>query len=150
MVEIKIRDYLIQATQFKYLVYRVGYGLVRESEDTDEQADPNTHVQRALQWMRATYLIQPDEQPIVPAQPMPTVETQAAASILRERDRQKHMKGYTEAKDNSRLPGELAQLAIGYIHDSDLLGADFRGCLVKAGALILAEIERIDRIEGRV
>lgn len=95
----------------------------------------------------------------------------AAADVLAERQRQKESKGYTERRDDNYLPGVLNLAGAAYaVSVSTLPDAkrraerlwpwpdagkylksspkEPRAAMVKAGALILAEIERIDRAAG--
>lgn len=99
--------------------------------------------------------------------------TKAAADVLAERERQKAVEGWTPEHDDKHGDGELSCAAACYAAgDPDLVSngrqiwpwwdsnrtgrgpawlrawwkpADRRRDLVKAGALILAEIERLDR-----
>ena len=112
----------------------------------------------------------------VAAQAQPVVNqqmTNAARDVLAERQRQVEAEGWTTEHDDSHHTGEMA-LAAGcyamYAHHPDYYGtgprehrvprmwswaekwwkqAPPRRMLVKAGALILAEIERIDRAAAR-
>jgi hypothetical protein len=78
----------------------------------------------------------------------------AFAAVLSERFRQVHDLGYDPRHDDCRGRGELASLAARYAlnavddmstPDPLRLRVDPRRTLVKAGALILAELERLDR-----
>ena len=88
----------------------------------------------------------------------------ALADILAERERQKTTEGWTDARDDKYVNGELAEAAGTYAlyahgHNYELHSAPdiwpwdenwfkpttARRNLVKAGALIMAEIERLDR-----
>ncbi|WP_190320378.1 hypothetical protein [Enterobacter asburiae] len=82
----------------------------------------------------------------------------AITDIIEERQRQLVVKGFTLQQDDTYTAGELAAAAISYIepmeaesywpadwHDESFKPSDYRSNLVKAGALIAAEIERIDR-----
>ena len=82
----------------------------------------------------------------------------AASDVLAERQRQISVKGYTTQQDDTYIEGELAAAAISYIeplaaeeywpadwHDDSFKPSDYRRNLVKACALLIAEIERIDR-----
>ena len=84
--------------------------------------------------------------------------SEAAADVITERMRQQQEEGYTVEQDDTYTGCELAAAAICYIepmeaenyypadwHDSSFKVADYRRNLVKAGALIIAEIERLDR-----
>jgi hypothetical protein len=89
-----------------------------------------------------------------------SLPTAAARDVLAERQRQVSAEGWTPEHDDKYPPGELAKAAACYaIHEPDFThvpsfwpwGAswwkptDSRRNLVKAGALILAELERLDR-----
>ena len=85
----------------------------------------------------------------------------AAMDVLAERRRQIDAEGWTPEHDDHHLPNELALAAASYVcaDEGDAPPAiwpwdwswwkpkDRRRNLVKAGALILAEIERLDRIQ---
>ena len=86
--------------------------------------------------------------------------SRALHDVAAERQRQQSTKGYSTQQDDTYIGGELAAAAISYIepmeaesywpadwHDDSFKPSDYRRNLVKAGALILAEIERIDRQE---
>lgn len=101
--------------------------------------------------------------------------TQAARDVLAERRRQIEEKGWTHDHDDEHVLGEIAALAAFYavpdgVRDWDFSSTgygdtlaeallpngwttkaseDRRRDLVKAGALILAEIERLDRAAAR-
>lgn len=92
----------------------------------------------------------------------PQQPTPAARDVLAERDRQQSIEGWTPAHDDKHADGELAAAAAFYAanasapdHAVQIYGWPWhpdwfkkttpRRDLVKAGALILAEIERIDR-----
>ena len=90
--------------------------------------------------------------------------TQAARDVLAERQRQIIDEGWTpEHDDKEHLPGELALAAASYLcaDERDAPPAiwpwdwswwkprDRRRNLIKSGALILAEIERIDRAQAK-
>ena len=90
-------------------------------------------------------------------------QTQAAQDVLAERRRQAESEGWTPEHDDEHDDGELARAAAVYANPGywDVFGCgqyigwpwaaswwkprDARSNLVKAGALILAEIERLDR-----
>jgi hypothetical protein len=96
-----------------------------------------------------------------------TQYTAAAIDVLAERKRQVEVEGWTPAHDDEHAKGEMAYAAAAYaVHggsdDQDRLHSSFwsilwpwqaswwkpttrRRDLVKAGALILAEIDRLDR-----
>lgn len=89
--------------------------------------------------------------------------------VARERDRQIVKKGYTFEHDDKHVQGEIAQAAIAYaqaslreelnLDDDDLQvfwpwedprfepDDDRRGNLIKAIALLVAEVERLDRAQ---
>lgn len=96
--------------------------------------------------------------------------SRAAQDVLDERRRQIEKEGWTPEHDDRHVPGQLALAAAAYAIEADAnltdpedahpIGAppecwpwgarwwkptDARRDLVKAGALILAEIERLDR-----
>lgn len=83
----------------------------------------------------------------------------AAADVLAERHRQIAVKGWTPEHDDTYIGFELAAAAISYIepmeaenywpadwHDGSFRPSDYRRNLVKATALLLAELERVDRL----
>lgn len=87
---------------------------------------------------------------------------QSLADVLAERQRQSDQEGYTSERDNGYNQGQLARAAACYALRSAYIGASNfwpwepetwkpkhtrRDDLVKAGALILAEIDRLDRME---
>ena len=96
---------------------------------------------------------------------MAAMAGQAARDIVAERVRQVVKEGWLPEHDDQHAGGELAAAAACYCHPEpcmdDTRGVPFswpwvrrwwkptdrRRDLVKAGALILAEIERLDRIE---
>lgn len=100
----------------------------------------------------ATPALMPGDPVLIP------VQSQALRDVNAERQRQQSTKGYSVEQDDTYIGGELAAAAISYIepmeaesywpadwHDDSFKPSDYRRNLVKAGALILAEIERIDR-----
>lgn len=86
----------------------------------------------------------------------------AFRDVVKERHRQQVVKGFSAEQDDTYTCGELAAAAISYIepveaesywpvdwHDDSFKPSDNRRNLVKAAALLIAEIERLDRvIEG--
>lgn len=94
------------------------------------------------------------------AAPQPAPLTAAARDVLAERRRQVEAEGWTPEHDDDHGDGSLALAAACYAdkdrpdgmcpgrwpwHASDWKPKDRRADLVRAGALILAEIERLDR-----
>lgn len=82
----------------------------------------------------------------------------AAADVLAERHRQIVVKGWVPEHDDTYIGCELAAAAISYIepmeaenywpadwHDDSFRPSDYRSNLVKAAALLIAELERVDR-----
>lgn len=105
------------------------------------------------------------ERRIVYTQPQPMTQTDAARDVLAERERQKAVEGWTQEHDDAHEDGDLARAAACYalsaarydtIHRSNIWPwsrewwkpSSPRRDLVKAAALILAEIERIDCAKG--
>jgi hypothetical protein len=105
---------------------------------------------------------------LYPGQPEPRAEVTAAArDVLAERRRQVEQEGWTPAHDDAHSTGDMALAAACYAaadnenyppaEPPDLWPwdanwwkpTDERRNLVKAGALILAEIERLDRAAAR-
>jgi len=92
-----------------------------------------------------------------------TLATAAAKDVLAERERQKSAEGWTPEHDDEHDDGSLAQAAACYLLNAQSIPfscgnstiwpwarewwkpKDRRRDLVRAGALILAEIERLDR-----
>jgi hypothetical protein len=80
--------------------------------------------------------------------------SQAFIDIAVERDRQVEEEGWTAAHDDAHADGEMARAAVSYIkgfpeawpwHSRWWKPKDERRNLVRAAALIVAEIERLDR-----
>ncbi|EOX8377618.1 hypothetical protein [Salmonella enterica] len=87
--------------------------------------------------------------------------TDALRDVIAERQRQVSVKGWTPEHDDTYTCGELSGAAISYIepmeavfywpaewHDDSFKPSNERRNLVKATALLLAEIERLDRISA--
>ncbi|MBP1873508.1 hypothetical protein J2Z19_003223 [Ensifer adhaerens] len=81
---------------------------------------------------------------------------EAARDVLAERDRQKAVEGWSTAHDDQHVDHELSRAAASYAIGNVAYWpwslawwkpCDRRRNLVKAGALIIAEIERIDRAD---
>jgi len=86
-------------------------------------------------------------------------QTAAARDVLAERQRQVEQEGWTPAHDDAYVDGQLASAAVAYAQAYTpylvpsswpwavewFKAGDDRRNMVKAGALILAEIERLDR-----
>jgi hypothetical protein len=109
------------------------------------------------------------------AQRMSVEQTQAAIDVLAERRRQVEVEGWTAEHDDDHALGEIAALATFYAMPDGArewdatstgygrtlgaamlpegwtarAGTDRRRDLVKAGALIIAEIERLDRAAAK-
>ncbi len=104
--------------------------------------------------------------------PQKPILSQAITDIIAERQRQKESKGYTESRDDNYLPGVLNLAGAAYAVSASCLpdakrradrlwpwpdagkylnasSKDPRSALIKAAALITAEIERIDRAQLR-
>lgn len=100
------------------------------------------------------------------------VHSRALADVLKERERQRNKEGYTPDHDDAHVRGELARGAaayamlagIGYDPVTPEMRAPYEGLwpfdepmkprgarrnAVRACAMLLAEIERIDRATGR-
>lgn len=88
--------------------------------------------------------------------------SKSACDVLKERHRQITVKGYSPEQDDTYIEGELAAAAISYIEpmeaenywpadwlDDSFKPSDYRRNLVKACALLFAEMERYDRQEAR-
>ncbi|ENM6342455.1 hypothetical protein AB8H83_000329 [Salmonella enterica] len=87
--------------------------------------------------------------------------TDALCDVIAERQRQISVKGWAPEHDDTYIGCELAAAAISYIepveaenywpadwHDGSFRPSDYRRNLVKATALLLAELERLDRISA--
>ncbi|EIX3161708.1 hypothetical protein MKB28_001697 [Salmonella enterica] len=92
---------------------------------------------------------------------LPQPLTDALRDVIAERQRQISVKGWTPEHDDTYIGCELAAAAISYIepveaenywpadwHDGSFRPSDYRRNLVKATALLLAELERLDRISA--
>ena len=88
----------------------------------------------------------------------PSRDSCAIADVIAERQRQQSVKGFSTEQDDTYVGCQLAAAAICYIepmeamsywpadwHDDSFKPTNERRNLVKAAALIIAEIERIDR-----
>ncbi|RMM37233.1 hypothetical protein ALQ80_00655 [Pseudomonas coronafaciens pv. oryzae] len=98
---------------------------------------------------------------VMPEKSSPTLNS-AARDVIAERQRQVSAEGYSLYRDDAYVKGEMAEAASVYSRlagqptsmssawpwgqDKFKPSSDRRRDLVKAGALILAEIERLDRI----
>lgn len=91
-------------------------------------------------------------------QGQPARDSCAIADIIAERQRQQSVEGFSREQDDTYVGCQLAAAAICYIepmeamsywpadwHDDSFKPTNERRNLVKAAALIIAEIERIDR-----
>lgn len=92
---------------------------------------------------------------------LPVAQTDAARDVLAERRRQVDVEGRLSIHDDQYVQGQLAQAAACYAVQGEYhfpenwpwsltwwKPKDQRRNLVKAGALILADIERLDRVKG--
>lgn len=122
--------------------------------DGDERTEAVARIIERRRWSDR----QPEREPL----------SQSATDVLAERQRQISVEGWTSAHDDDHSHGEMANAASAYAWGANyptILGAgnppdswpwgvewwrpcDPRRMLVKAGALILAEIERLDRLAG--
>ena len=100
----------------------------------------------------------PRRQIMLYRQEQPARDSCAIADVIAERQRQQSVEGFSTEQDDTYTGGELAGAAISYItpfeamtywpadwHDNSFKPTNERRNLVKAAALIIAEIERIDR-----
>ncbi|WP_256662245.1 hypothetical protein [Klebsiella michiganensis] len=91
----------------------------------------------------------------------PVRESSAIADVIAERQRQQSVKGFSAEQDDTYVGFQLSAAAICYIepmeaenywpadwYDDSFKPTDTRRNLIKAAALIIAEIERIDRKSG--
>ncbi|HHT1417939.1 TPA: hypothetical protein ACTYDR_004821 [Klebsiella pneumoniae] len=96
--------------------------------------------------------------PLLYAVPQPAPGSCAIADVIAERQRQQSVEGFSTEQDDTYVGCQLAAAAICYIepmeamsywpadwHDDSFKPTNERRNLVKAAALIIAEIERIDR-----
>lgn len=127
-----------------------------KNERIGEEALSN--IRDVLSW------IEEDEKDRIAAHPQPMPQTDAARDVLAERQRQVNVEGWTTKHDDLHTDFGAAKAAAVYaLHAADTVGvyshfwpwephwwkpSTPRRNLVKAGALILAEIERIDRAKG--
>lgn len=100
--------------------------------------------------------------------PRQPAASKAAQDVLAERQRQISQEGWTPEHDDTHVDGELAQAAACYALPPEVMRwlnlnditlwpfspdwwkpSDERQNLIKAGALILAEIERLDRADAK-
>lgn len=95
------------------------------------------------------------------AEALPVMTPVALLDVIAERQRQQSVEGFTPQRDDTYTACELAAAAISYIEpmmaesywpadwlDDSFKPSDYRRNLVKAAALTLAEIERLDRAVG--
>ncbi|EJG2192891.1 hypothetical protein AB9C21_12330 [Klebsiella michiganensis] len=100
----------------------------------------------------------PRRQIILYRQEQPARDSCAIADVIAERQRQQSVEGFSTEQDDTYVGCQLAAAAICYIepmeamsywpadwHDDSFKPTNERRNLVKAAALIIAEIERIDR-----
>lgn len=77
---------------------------------------------------------------------------QILLEISNERTRQQHVLGYNSKLDDKKTGNELPLLAVRYVYDGVLQASPKvrREHLVKAAALLVAELERMERASGNV
>lgn len=103
----------------------------------------------------------PQPVPEASGEPVSQPLTDALRDVIAERQRQISVKGWTPEHDDTYIGCELAAAAISYIepveaenywpadwHDGSFRPSDYRRNLVKATALLVAELERLDRISA--
>jgi hypothetical protein len=108
-------------------------------------------------------VLEDDMQRILTSTGSPPSENVAARDVLAERERQKTVEGWTPEHDDQHEFEEMAMAAVCYAHPQPLMSKfanhpvawpwdeewwkpkDRRRNLVRAAALIIAEIERLDR-----
>ena len=123
-----------------------------------EEYDGMSGCQRAAFLAKRCYAAMLAATPPVPAPAAQGDATQAAIDVLAERRRQVDGEGWTVAQDDNYTAGQLAKAAASYClyQTSSAPGCwpwnldywkpkGYRANMVRAGALILAEIERLDR-----
>jgi hypothetical protein len=129
----------------------------------DELARAERIVKILIKYMPASQMIHASLEINEEAMQLPNFTTPAASDVLAERRRQREQEGWTLDHDDVHEGGELAEAAMCYADPAAhcQLGIphqwpwiadwwkprDRRHNLVRAGALILAEIERLDRTE---
>lgn len=102
--------------------------------------------------------------PLPPPSPGDVARFCISSAVMCERERQINGEGYQPETDDAYVEGELAQAAAAYAltaadiggahtfwpwHQHTFRPADPRRNLIKAAALIMAEIERLDRAAGK-
>lgn len=103
----------------------------------------------------------PQTVPEASGEPVSQPLTDALRDVIAERQRQISVKGWTPEHDDTYIGCELAAAAISYIepveaenywpadwHDGSFRPSDYRRNLVKATALLVAELDRLDRISA--
>ncbi|EPP3315851.1 hypothetical protein ACT9D3_002578 [Salmonella enterica subsp. diarizonae serovar 50:r:z] len=103
----------------------------------------------------------PQPVPVATSESVSQPLTDALRDVIAERQRQISVKGWTPEHDDTYIGCELAAAAISYIepveaenywpadwHDCSFRPSDYRRNLVKATALLVAELERLDRISA--
>lgn len=95
-----------------------------------------------------------DEEPAPPIRQSTIVLQRVLADLIHERLRQERVEGHSAIDDDFWSEGELALAAVAYIladpdswpfEPSGFKPRDARSNLIRAAALLLAEIERLDR-----
>jgi hypothetical protein len=127
----------------------------------DELARAERIVNILIKYMPASQMVHARLEINEESMEAPNPTTPAACDVLAERRRQREQEGWTLGHDDVHEGGELAEAAMCYAdpaahcqlgipHQWPWLGdwwkpRDRRHNLVRAGALIIAEIERLDR-----
>lgn len=128
-------------------------GLIRAYPDLSQPVDPQISEYEKIMLQDGM------RQPVASGQSASQSLTDALCDVIAERQRQIRVKGWTPEHDDTYIGCELAAAAISYIepveaenywpadwHDGSFRPSDYRRNLVKATALLVAELERLDRI----
>ncbi|WP_285536011.1 hypothetical protein [Brucella sp. NBRC 12950] len=129
---------------------------------TNNEADRQAYFDAVSKWFQDRHYRRMDADRALSSQPV-AEQSAAARDVLEERKRQIEAEGWSPEHDDAHAGGEIAQAASCYIttkqrthlptvplkwpwSDAWWKPDGYRRNLVKAGALILAEIERLDRL----
>lgn len=128
-------------------------GLIRAYPDLSQPVDPQISEYEKIMLQDGM------SQPVASGESASQSLTDALCDVIAERQRQISVKGWTPEHDDTYIGCELAAAAISYIepveaenywpadwHDGSFRPSDYRRNLVKATALLVAELERLDRI----